>query len=218
MKAGAVTINYGVFLNAVLNFLIVAAAIFWMVRLIQKLHKPPAPVAAAPPPTEVLLGEIRDILKVATDHIRKEKQFFFEKKNQKTSFTLAVTCGSVITTRIVPAYPRHQPTVIASKAKQSSRLRHRARRRCHPHSPSQKKFFCFFLFTKRSLSFLLSFLTYPTPPPAPTETPPASAPLHRKYPRSRTSSLPFSSGIFVSINKFHPTHRLQSGNVNCTTS
>ena len=63
VKAGAVTINYGVFLNAVFNFLIVAAAIFWMVRVIQKLHKPPPPVAAATPPTEVLLGEIRDILK-----------------------------------------------------------------------------------------------------------------------------------------------------------
>ena len=53
VKAGAVTINYGVFLNAVINFLIVAAAIFWMVRLIQKLHKAPPPVAAAAPPTEV---------------------------------------------------------------------------------------------------------------------------------------------------------------------
>jgi large conductance mechanosensitive channel len=62
-KAGDVTINYGVFLNAVFNFLIIAAAIFWMVRLIEKLHKAPTPAAPAPTPTEILLTEIRDVLK-----------------------------------------------------------------------------------------------------------------------------------------------------------
>jgi large conductance mechanosensitive channel len=63
VKAGAVTINYGVFLNACFNFLIVAFAIFWMVRLISKLHRAPPPAAAAPTPTESLLTEIRDLLK-----------------------------------------------------------------------------------------------------------------------------------------------------------
>jgi large conductance mechanosensitive channel len=63
VKAGAVTLNYGVFLNAVINFLIVAAAIFWLVRLISKLHKAPPPAAAGPTPTESLLTEIRDVLK-----------------------------------------------------------------------------------------------------------------------------------------------------------
>jgi large conductance mechanosensitive channel len=65
-KAGAVTINYGVFLNTVINFLIVATAIFWVVRLISKLHKAPEAVPAAPPPptpSEALLAEIRDFLK-----------------------------------------------------------------------------------------------------------------------------------------------------------
>ncbi|MDD2704448.1 MAG: large conductance mechanosensitive channel protein MscL [Acidocella sp.] len=62
-KAGDVTINYGTFLNAVINFLIVAAAIFWMVRLVEKLYKSPAPAEAAPTPTEALLTEIRDLLK-----------------------------------------------------------------------------------------------------------------------------------------------------------
>jgi large conductance mechanosensitive channel len=62
-KAGDVTINYGLFLNAVLNFLIVAAAIFWLVRLIEKIHKAPAPAAPVPTPTELLLTEIRDVLK-----------------------------------------------------------------------------------------------------------------------------------------------------------
>jgi large conductance mechanosensitive channel len=63
VKAGAVTINYGVFLNACFNFLIVAFAIFWLVRLISKLHKAPAPVDAPPTATEALLAEIRDLLK-----------------------------------------------------------------------------------------------------------------------------------------------------------
>jgi large conductance mechanosensitive channel len=63
VKAGADTINYGVFLNAVINFLIIAFAIFWMVRLIAKLHKAPETAPAGPTPTEALLGEIRDLLK-----------------------------------------------------------------------------------------------------------------------------------------------------------
>ncbi|EKM98957.1 MULTISPECIES: large conductance mechanosensitive channel protein MscL [Acidocella] len=64
-KAGDVTLNYGVFINAVINFVIVAAAIFWMVRMVQKIYKKPTPPAAAPAPTptETLLTEIRDLLK-----------------------------------------------------------------------------------------------------------------------------------------------------------
>jgi large conductance mechanosensitive channel len=62
-KAGDVTVNYGVFLNTVFNFLIVATAIFIVVRLISKLHKAPPPAAAVPTPTEALLTEIRDLLK-----------------------------------------------------------------------------------------------------------------------------------------------------------
>jgi large conductance mechanosensitive channel len=62
-KAGDVTINYGVFINALINFLIVAAAIFWLVRIIQKVYKTPAPPEAAPTPSETLLAEIRDLLK-----------------------------------------------------------------------------------------------------------------------------------------------------------
>jgi large conductance mechanosensitive channel len=62
-KAGDVTINYGLFLNAVINFLIVAAAIFWLVKMIEKIHKAPAPVDPVPSPTETLLTEIRDLLK-----------------------------------------------------------------------------------------------------------------------------------------------------------
>ena len=62
-KAGAVTVNVGVFLNAVINFLIVSFAIFWLVKGVTKLYQKPA--AAAPPPsaTETLLTEIRDLLR-----------------------------------------------------------------------------------------------------------------------------------------------------------
>ncbi|MBU6473820.1 MAG: MscL family protein, partial [Alphaproteobacteria bacterium] len=61
-----VTLNYGVFINAVINFLIVAFALFLVVRQINKLMvpKPAAPAAAPPPPEDVLLlREIRDSLK-----------------------------------------------------------------------------------------------------------------------------------------------------------
>jgi len=44
-KAGAPTLNYGSFLNTIINFLIVAFAIFLLVRSVNKwLPKPPAPV------------------------------------------------------------------------------------------------------------------------------------------------------------------------------
>jgi large conductance mechanosensitive channel len=61
-----VTINYGLFVNAVINFLIVAAALFMLVRTINKLQDTtPTPEAApAPPPEDILLlREIRDSLK-----------------------------------------------------------------------------------------------------------------------------------------------------------
>jgi large conductance mechanosensitive channel len=65
-KAGAVTINYGVFLNTVINFLVVALALFLLIRGINRLQtQPPEKPADAPPPPEdvVLLREIRDLLK-----------------------------------------------------------------------------------------------------------------------------------------------------------
>ena len=65
-KAGAVTINYGVFVNTIINFLIIAVALFLLIRAINRLQtQPPANPAAAPPPPEdvVLLREIRDLLK-----------------------------------------------------------------------------------------------------------------------------------------------------------
>lgn len=64
--AGAVTINYGVFLNAIINFLIVAFAVFLLVKQVNRLRKQEAAAPAEPPaPTtsEKLLLEIRDLLK-----------------------------------------------------------------------------------------------------------------------------------------------------------
>ncbi len=49
--AGAATINYGLFLNALINFAIVAFAVFLLVRQVNRLRGP-APAAAPPPPTK----------------------------------------------------------------------------------------------------------------------------------------------------------------------
>jgi large conductance mechanosensitive channel len=46
--AGAATINYGVFLNTILDFLIVAFAIFLLIRQVNRLQRAPQPAAAAP--------------------------------------------------------------------------------------------------------------------------------------------------------------------------
>ena len=64
--AGAVTINYGLFINAVIRFIIVAFAIFMLVKQINRLQREAPPAAPAPPEPsreEVLLAEIRDLLK-----------------------------------------------------------------------------------------------------------------------------------------------------------
>lgn len=64
-KAGAATINYGLFLNAVLAFLLMAFAIFWIVKLANRFKKPQEVVVADPGPTkdQILLMEIRDSLR-----------------------------------------------------------------------------------------------------------------------------------------------------------
>jgi large conductance mechanosensitive channel len=62
--AGAVTLNYGNFINAMINFLIVALVLFLIVRQINKLTTPKAPEAPPATPEDVLLlREIRDSLK-----------------------------------------------------------------------------------------------------------------------------------------------------------
>ena len=62
--AGLPTINYGVFLNAVLDFLIVSFVIFFIVKQANRLKKAaPAPAPAGPTKDQQLLTEIRDLLK-----------------------------------------------------------------------------------------------------------------------------------------------------------
>ncbi|GAJ27985.1 large-conductance mechanosensitive channel [Acidomonas methanolica] len=61
-KAGAVTVNLGVFLNALIQFVIVSFAIFWLVKIISKLHRKAEAAPPAPSSTDVLLTEIRDLL------------------------------------------------------------------------------------------------------------------------------------------------------------
>ncbi len=65
--AGAPTLNYGVFLQSVFDFLIIAFVIFMLVKQVNRFKKevPPPSPSVPPPPTneEKLLMEIRDLLK-----------------------------------------------------------------------------------------------------------------------------------------------------------
>jgi large conductance mechanosensitive channel len=60
-----VTINYGLFVNAVINFLIVAFVLFLLIRQLNKLMAAPKTPDVPPAPTEevLLLRDIRDSLK-----------------------------------------------------------------------------------------------------------------------------------------------------------
>lgn len=59
----AVVLAYGEFINAILQFVIVAFAIFMVVKAINRLHKPAEAAPAAPGEDILLLREIRDSLK-----------------------------------------------------------------------------------------------------------------------------------------------------------
>lgn len=69
VEAAEVAVNYGTFLSTILDFLIIAFAVFCMIKALNKMHRkkeeapaePPAP--PAPTKEEVLLTEIRDLLK-----------------------------------------------------------------------------------------------------------------------------------------------------------
>lgn len=64
--AAAVTINYGNFIQVTFDFLIIAFAIFMMIKALNSTKKKEEAAPAAPPAPskeEVLLGEIRDLLK-----------------------------------------------------------------------------------------------------------------------------------------------------------
>ena len=61
--AGAVTLNYGVFINTIINFIIIAFALFLVVRQINRLTTPKQAPPAITPEDILLLREIRDSLK-----------------------------------------------------------------------------------------------------------------------------------------------------------
>jgi large conductance mechanosensitive channel len=64
--AGAVVLAFGLFLNAIIAFLAVAIALFFLVKVVNRMRRQEAAAPAAPPqpPEDVrLLGEIRDLLR-----------------------------------------------------------------------------------------------------------------------------------------------------------
>ena len=62
-KIAEVAIGYGDFINTIITFLIIAAAIFLVVKAINRMQKKQEQAPAAPPADVVLLTEIRDLLK-----------------------------------------------------------------------------------------------------------------------------------------------------------
>lgn len=61
-EAGAAVIKYGSFINTTIDFLIVAFAVFMLVKGVNSMQKKEEEKPSAPPKQEVLLTEIRDLL------------------------------------------------------------------------------------------------------------------------------------------------------------
>jgi large conductance mechanosensitive channel len=64
-KGEPVLLKYGAFIQAVVDFVIIALVIFFAIRAINSINRKPPPAPAAPPPPprqEVLLEEIRNLL------------------------------------------------------------------------------------------------------------------------------------------------------------
>ncbi len=64
-EVGAATINYGLFINNVISFIVVALALFFLIKGMNSMKKKEEAAPAAPPKPsneEVLLAEIRDLL------------------------------------------------------------------------------------------------------------------------------------------------------------
>jgi large conductance mechanosensitive channel len=62
-KIAEVAVNYGTFINTIITFIIVAFAIFIVIKLMNRMQKKKEEAPAAPPADVVLLTEIRDLLK-----------------------------------------------------------------------------------------------------------------------------------------------------------
>jgi large conductance mechanosensitive channel len=62
--AGAATVNIGLFINTIIQFIIVGFTIFWTIKVLSRLHLTEGKKAPPPPPkSDLLLEEIRDLLK-----------------------------------------------------------------------------------------------------------------------------------------------------------
>jgi len=64
-KGAAVLLKYGLFVQACFSFLIVALAMFAIIKVVNRMKRQPPPAPAVPPPptkSEELLSEIRDLL------------------------------------------------------------------------------------------------------------------------------------------------------------
>jgi large conductance mechanosensitive channel len=57
-----VAIQYGAFINTLIQFLIVAVVVFLLVKVVNKIRRADEPASAGPTPEEALLTEIRDLL------------------------------------------------------------------------------------------------------------------------------------------------------------
>lgn len=62
-KAGAPAIKYGMFINDIISFVILGFVVFMFIKTYNKLKEPPVEEAPQTPAQEVLLTEIRDLLK-----------------------------------------------------------------------------------------------------------------------------------------------------------
>jgi large conductance mechanosensitive channel len=62
-KIAEVAVQYGMFIQTLIDFLIIAFVIFLVIKAYNRMRKPAAEVAAAPPEDVLLLREIRDSLK-----------------------------------------------------------------------------------------------------------------------------------------------------------
>ncbi|WP_439578704.1 large conductance mechanosensitive channel protein MscL [Elioraea sp.] len=63
-ESGAAVLAVGTFINAIINFVIVGFAIFWLIKVLSRFKAKEAEAAPpAPPKSELLLEEIRDLLK-----------------------------------------------------------------------------------------------------------------------------------------------------------
>ena len=62
-EAGAATVNYGLFITFIVNFVIISYIVFLIGRSIARMKKAEEEAPSEPPAEEVLLGEIRDLLK-----------------------------------------------------------------------------------------------------------------------------------------------------------